>query len=367
MDSAEKGGIKTVLINEAQQIVYHVLREKPMYQNVTNGKLEVLIVGCGRIGMEFLKTISWCGQMIGYDLKIHVVDKRAHLIEQQFLWQCPGLKEPEYDICFYEVDVNTKAMEEVLECLDENVSYVIVALGNDQDNLNTSILLRRYFLMKQKRPMIGLVIQDVLKKKHVEQLKNERGGSYQLYSFGSEADLYGKRTVLNEEIESLAKKVHLAYNPQDQSLEEYYKIEYYKKSSRALALHIPYKIYSVSGKENLTYQELRCLVNDPNVREQLAKNEHNRWKAYLLSDGYRKASIKQVEQYEKEIHHHVYHLAKLHPALVDFEELELLSERIEEISGKMIDLKKSDYDIVGAIPEILKDNIGSDIDGRTED
>lgn len=355
LDSTDKGKIKTIITNEIEQMAYQVLDEMPLYQNVSDGKINVLIVGAGKIGMTFLKAISWCGQLIGYDLEIHVVDQYAEQRKQELLWQCPELKQPNYAIYFHQFDVNTASFKEMLEQYKKRISYVIVALGEDNQNLKTAVALRRYFLREKKEPLIGVAIENIEKKKQIQKLKNERGSSYNLYAFGGLEDLYGKKNILNEKIENLAKKVHLAYNPADQNLEQYYKIEYYKKSSRALALHMKYKIYMIMKTEQATISQLKEKLSQKEIRDQLAQNEHDRWNAYMRADGYQTVSLEEVMAYEKIVHHHVYHLAKMHPGLIEFEKLDDLSKEIEKIEGRKVDFKKSDYDIIDAMPEILKE------------
>ncbi len=354
LDSTEKGNIKTIVINESLQLVYQVLDEKPLYQNVKNGLISVLIVGAGKIGIEFLKTITWCGQMINYKLEIHIVDKKAETILKQLEWKYPELKKPNYEISFHEVDINTIDGKKILDNYCKNTNYIIVSLGDDNLNLNSAIALRRYFLIHHKQPFIGFMIQNKEKKNQIEVLKNERGNHYDFYPFGSIEDLYGKKNILNEKIENLAKEVHLSYNPSDKNFLEYYKIEYYKNSSRATALHIKYKLYSIFGSEEVSTEEIKTRFSKKEIRDALAKNEHERWMAYMRADGYQLALIDEVEKYEPMVHHHVYHLAKLHPGLVKFEELDSLSKKIEKVSGKKMDLKKSDYDIIDSIPEIIK-------------
>lgn len=354
LDSVEKGNIKTIIIDEALQLVYQVLDEKPLYQNVENGLISVLIVGVGKVGTQFLKAITWCSQMINYKLEIHVIDKEAEKILKQLEWKCPELKKPNYDISFHEADINTIDGKEILNNYCKNTNYVIISLGEDNLNLNSAIALRRYFLIKHKQPFIGFMIQNKEKKNQIEVLKNERGNHYDFYPFGSIEELYGKKNILNEKIENLAKKVHLSYNPNDINFEQYYKIEYYKNSSRATALHIKYKLYSIFGQEEISIEEIKNKLSKKEIRDALARNEHERWMAYMRADGYQVASIEEVEKYEPMVQNHVYHLAHLHPGLVKFEELDSMSKKIEKMRGKKIDLKKSDYDIIDAIPEIMK-------------
>lgn len=353
LDSAEKNRIKTILINEAQQMIYRMLDEIPLYKNTKNNTISALIVGAGRIGTEAIKAISWCGQMIDYQLEINIIDKNANQIKKEFQNKYPELSEPNYQIKFHEVDINSIDSTEVLEKECQKTNYIVIALQEDRNNLNCAIQLRRYFLRKSSKPIINVVIENEEKKKQIETLKNETGNHYDFHPFGSIKELYGKTNILNEQIEEKAKRVHLAYNPSDKKLKEYYKIEYYKKSSRAFALHIKYKMYSILKEESNNLEKIKKAIENPAIQDQLVKNEHDRWNAYMRSECYKKATIKEVEQYYKDTNHHVHHLARLHPGLTDYDKLDEISKQLSKIRNKKIDLKQSDYDIVKKIPEIL--------------
>lgn len=356
LDSAEKHQIKTIIINEAQQMIYRMLDEIPLYKNTQNNTISALIIGAGRIGTETIKAISWCGQMIDHQLEINIIDKNANQIKKEFQNKYPELSEPNYQIKFHEADINTIDSTKILETECQKTNYIVIALGDDCSNLNCAIQLRRYFLRKNNKPIINIVIENEEKKKQIESLKNERGNHYDFHPFGSIKELYGKTNILNEQIEEKAKRVHLAYNPSDKKLKEYYKIEYYKKSSRAFALHIKYKLYSILKDEMNNVEKIQEAINNPKIQEKLAKNEHDRWNSYMRSECYKKASIKEVENYHQETNHHVHHLARLHPGLTHFENLDEISTQLSSIMNKTIDLKQSDYDIITKIPEIMKNN-----------
>lgn len=353
LDSTNKHNIKTVIVNETQQMVYRVLDEVPLYKAADNKNISALIIGAGKTGKEFIKTISWCGQMIGYTLEINVIDKNANKIRQELEYKYPELIS-NYNINFYENDINTVEAQKILNEKCINTNYIIVTMGKDSLNLNTAINLRRYFLEKNKKPIINLAIESSEKEKQISVLKNERGNSYDIIPFGGIKESYNKDYIHSSYLEKLAQKVHLAYSPSDINLENYYKIEYYKKSSKATALHIKYKLYSVLGEDYKNISKFEELLKNQQIKDELARNEHDRWNAYVRSDGYKLATIEKVKEYIEITNHHIYHLAKLHPAIVEFEKLDSVSEELSRIQNKKVDLKESDYHIVEAIPEILK-------------
>ena len=353
LDSTVKNNVKTTIINEAQQMTYYVLDEVPLYTNAENKKISALVVGSGKIGSEFVKAINWCGQMIDYSLNIHVVDKRANKIKEEIKINNPELLEY-YDIHFYEVNVHHQDFYELIRTQFKDVNYIVINLGEDRLNLNTAIYLRKVFLQMDQKPIINVMIENEYKNKQVLTLKNERGTEYELYPYGSIKDLYNVNHIINQKIENLAKGVHLAYSKEDTEFKNYYKIEYNKKSSRASALHIKYKMYSILKDDYNNVSKIKEALQNKEILDYLAQNEHERWNAYVRSDGYKLASIDQVKGYFPKTNHHVYHLAKMHPTLVPWDELDHVSEEISKIKHQEIDFKDADYFIVKAIPEIME-------------
>lgn len=346
LDSVDKGNVKTIIINEIQQMVYRVLDEVPLYKN-TKDNISVLVVGAGKIGSEFIKAITWCGQIVGYKLEINIIDKNAIKIEKEFSYKYPELNKPNYNINFYEADIKSIDTYQIIKEKFKDTNYIIISIGDDNDNLNCAIEMRQFFLRKNKKPIININVENSEKKKQIEVLKNEIGHSYDLHTFGDIEELYSSRNILNEKIELLAQQVHLNYNFDDINLIEYYKIEYYKNSSRASALHLKYKIYSILKDEKNPE-----ILNSEKTRELLAENEHNRWCAYIRSLGYSYASLKEVKEYKDETKHYVNHLAKLHPALVPYKELDKISKELSSLMNETIDFKKNDFNVIDALIKI---------------
>ena len=350
LDSTDKGNILTIIINEIENMVFHVLDEKPLYELAFQNQINCLIIGCGQIGMEFFKAILWCGQIIGYQLQINVIDKNAQQIKSQLQHDCPEINERNYQIHFYEADIFTKESNDILKTLD-HPNYIIISLKEEDFNIKGGIYLRRYFFKTNQMPMIGIHIESEEKKKKIEILEDEKKNPYMLYPFGTLKELYTDNYFLNEKIETLAEQIHLHYDPNDTELKNYNKLEYNKKSSRSTALHIKYKIYSILG-ENKTIKDLKKKIKDPKVLEALAENEHNRWNAYERTEGYQTASIKEVKEYFPQTKSHINHLAKLHPCITEFKNLDNLSKQIKQITGTEKDFKANDFKVIEMIADL---------------
>ena len=357
LDSTDKGKINVEIINEKERAVFNLLNDTPLFLNNVNKTISLLIVGCGKLGKEFLKDATWCSMMVGYKLKILVIDLKADKIQENINAETPDFLS-NYDITFVNADIKSDKAIDMLKSRSD-VNYILVSMENDDKNLDAAILLRRFYLREfQREPIINLWVLNEYKQEQISNIVNEKKNSYNLNAFGSLYDLYYTNSIVNSNLEKLAIQVHLSYDPEDSKLERYNLLEYNKRSSRASALHIKYKIYSVLGNrftENM--QENQKLFNEIyscEIEDLLTKNEHERWNAYMRSIGYVYASIDEVKNYYRTTNHYIHYLARMHPALVEFNKLDKVSKELSQICQKPIDLKDSDRQIVRNIYEKIK-------------
>lgn len=364
LDSTDKGKICVEIINEVERVIYNLLEAYPLYLNSINNVISVLIVGCGKTGREFLKAVLWCGQVIEYSLKITIVDKMANSIKESIEIQMPDVLK-NYDINFINADIESKeAIEQIQKVLD--INYIFISMESDKKNINTAIILRRLFLKLDKnefkrKPVINIWIENEEKKEQIKRLVNERVTSYEFNAFGSIKDMYFDNLIIDSNLEKLSKQVHLSYDANDINFEKYNLLEYNKRSSRATALHLKYKLYSILRDEYIndlkkdleTYEKYK--TNE--VEEILSKNEHDRWNAYMRSIGFTLATISDVEKYINETKDYRHFLAKMHPALVEYDKLDKVDEELSKILSYKINLKDSDRKIIKNMPNILKNYI----------
>ena len=83
----------------------------------------------------------------------------------------------------------------------------------EEKNIDTAIFLRTYFLRQDttnytNQPSINLWIQNNAKKEQIDNLKyGSLINSYNLTAFGSIEEMYGSNSIVNSEVENLAKQV----------------------------------------------------------------------------------------------------------------------------------------------------------------
>ena len=356
LDSMDKGNITVEIINETERAVFNLLNNTPLFLNTVDKTISILIVGCGNVGKEFLRDSVWCGMMPNYKLRFLVIDINTDTIKDNILVEMPELLS-NYDITFVNADIKSnKAIDVINDRAD--VNYILVSTDSDDKNIDIAIMLRRLYLRNFNRePIINLYIENDIKNKEIIRLSNEKNNGYNLNAFGSMKELYEQNSIIDSELEKIAKEIHLAYDPNDKDLKRYNLREYNKRSSRASAVHIKYRLKAVLGDNyTLDMKENQRLFKEKyndKIEEILSRNEHDRWSAYTRSMGYVYVSCKEVAKYYKSNKHYVDYLARRHPALVEYDQLDNVSKELSKITSKEVDLKESDTVII----RLLKDKI----------
>ncbi len=365
LDSMDKGNIRLNIINENERIVYQLLEKTPLYLSSFSNKISVLLISNDKIGIDFLKAITWCGQLIDYKLEITMLSNNAEAIKDYISINCPEMLS-NYNYTF--INGNLYKVDSIIKLNKiKDINYVIIATSDDNLNIEYSLFLRKYFLKRdttnyQDSPVINVMVKNDLLSKQVDLLKNEKNNNYHLNAFGSIKNTYCNNYIIDSNLERLARNVHLAYDltddPIDIKLKRFYEKEYNVRSSRAMALHLKYKIYSIL-KEDYSKDDKKNIllfkekIKDKKIFDKLARNEHDRWMAYLRTNGYTYIDAYEVKKYKEKTNSHIHYLAKLHPCLAPFDELKNIAKIIKkediitsdgEIIKKMVDIMLEDKD-----------------------
>lgn len=357
LDEIDKGKITLNIVDELQNSIYHLLIDKPLFKNAKNEKIKVLIIGLENVGREVFKSILWCGQMPKYTLEINAVEKDEEQIKE-LMFDCPEVfkNKNEYNFSYYIEDIKNLDNNKELQEKIKDSTYVIVSTGNEEDNVKISRNLKSFFVKNNNEPEIFAYMVESIKKDKIRQLENP----FIFNTFGDYKETYDF-IEKNSELEKIAIDLHLSYMPNDTDLVEYNKREYNKKSSRATALHLIYKlapyIKNMDDKDIIN-SEIEKIINDKDIILEIAKVEHKRWIAYLRTEGYELASSDTLKRYYSKSGKIKEHFLKLHPGLKAWEELDDVSKIIAEVEKTTEkDFKES---TINSVVEILK-NIGKEI------
>ena len=371
IDSANKGSLDIQCINEYEMLIYNLLNRYPLF-SFAKEKIHVLLHGLSPVNVVALRAIAWCGQLGGYHTRISVVGVDIEDAINDLKVNVPGLFTERYDIRFYNCGSEKEIVDTISsDCTDAN--YIIVSEQSDNDTMNRGILLRRLFYKLDPTftncPPIFCYVKEASKFNIVSQLATaeanpKRKMSYDLIPFGKLSEIYTYENLVDSDIEKLAKNVHLAYEeifsdgPIDVkgALKRFNVFEVNKRSNRAAALHIRYKLNLLGldytdapGDESLHMGDYYT----EEYMETLARAEHDRWMAFLETEGWTPSSHDDVYAYRaSDISkgRHNCPLLKMHPYICGYDDLKDLSLDLE---GK--DTTIYDKALILKIPDILAD------------
>ena len=311
LDSADNGEMTVRRVNESKNIALNtLLNEKEIFTNyIDHDGLKVvnaLILGGGNLGVELMKALCWCGQLPDYQINIHVVDKDKK-IDKKIKALMPeliarsGVYEP--GECYYtintypDIDVFNSDFVDLLERIGK-LSVAFVSLGDDQLNVAASMQLRREmgrlnFNHGNPIPSIYAVVYNIIKNDIIVKnggLKCLGTNDYGIKFIGDIRTRYSTEVIEHKELEETGMKIHLSWLEHEkeiirekhedeseinQKIEEsrlsYHKYEYFRRASIATAVHI-----KVIENLNITFPD----------KESQGLNEHNRWNAFMRSEGY---------------------------------------------------------------------------------
>ncbi len=370
LDSVEKQ-MEIQIINEELMAVYHLLDRYPLPCYGKDGKISVLITGFTRAAQEALRTVAWMGQVWGFQLSITLLAKDKENEISDFETAYPNLFSGKYDFhCFsYKTEQQFAALV-ATHCGDAN--YVMVCDG-EKEVVSRAVALRRLLYRLDgtftNAPPIFAYVANPTKTEVVSLLQEvdpyARAHSYEITPFGRIDELYTVEHLPGSYLEALAKSTNLVYSDVYSSgdldvglaLQQYNAMnEVSKKSNRANAMHIRYKLLSLGLDYTDDPEAEAVLLEDyltPDVLDGLARAEHDRWQVFLESEGWKTPTIEEAIAYRASgisKGRHQCQLLKLHPDLCSYDEI---AERCKALGRN--DSTVYDAILVSRIQDMLSD------------
>lgn len=354
--------ISIQLRSDKGESISNLLNTYKLLPNASN-RINVLTIGAGRMGQQFILDATWCAQFKDVEYQMNIIDKDADKISQEFFICAPEMKK--YDIKFHQVETLTNDFERLVIKHGFNADYIFVALGDDDLNVEIALYVKRLLLRNHcvAPKSIFIKVLDGRKKEFINKLSSDQS-TISFKVFGIKSDIYRYDNVSNIYSLNLAKGVHLAYcncldaSPEEQAeaLKTFNLSQYNMRSSLSSATHILYKLARYNVDLNDIEAIKKCVEQH---KDYLAYSEHLRWNAFVRTEGYICAKESDVRNYFPGNKHHVNVPAKLHPCLVEWEALDNVSKFVNDIYkkngiNKVVDFKEYDYFVVNKIPEIVK-------------
>lgn len=301
-------GIRIRRFNECQNIIYNFIYDNPVlnYADDSN-EINIVIAGFGHFGEEYLKAAIWSAQHPDYKIKINVFDIRkvstAFEVKYPELVNTDTLKDKDeinYKINFFdETDIFETCFENIPEI--RNAGIVLIALGDDEKNFDASIYLRECFERMGIKPEIHTIMSQIESSNITEiDMRNHKRQSYCI-DFILPEKIYTYAKLIDSPIEKMGRKMFLMWNngenitdSEKTDYSDFYDFEFNYRSSISASLF---------------WQIRKNLGMNIEVSEENKHLEHQRWNAYMRSEGFR-YSPKRND------------VAKLHHNLVPFDDLD---------------------------------------------
>jgi len=372
----QKQGIKYPctfhIINETDLLIRQMIEKHPPYMcpginfneiGIAERNFNVMILGFGTIGQQALLRLIANGQFITTSKsRMHaiVIDRDITHLREHFLHYYPSL-ELCCEIEFMDYDVREKCFFELLKNCDK-LDYVIIALNTNEENKLAALDVRLHYKRKGVKYFPFIAVSE--KNEGIHQIKHDDG----IFTFGCRDEIYKNSAIINDELNQMAKAVNETYKGKC-----WYELDWFtQESNRAAADFIPamLKISNLSTEEAENKDKL---TKDAALAENLAINEHLRWMAFHVINGYRPISIDDIylrfNEYngERNTREHLDYCRrdiknKLHVCLAHWDELDAISKAYNNLAHRAgntdeekRDFKDNDRSIIENIPIFLKE------------
>ncbi len=363
-------------------------------------KRHILIVGESMFAVEYLKGVLWAGQFGDeIEVQIDVVTPGVETLKRRFAFESPEFfatdgrpYQDRYNLRFYSFDPQgDDYLNYLLESGSEfgEIDQVLVAI--DDDLVCAKVARRTREILEQRRlcrpgmkpAFIAALIEDSELAQAVRLMK-ARKRLYAIEPVGDVESAYTVKNVFNTPLSRQARNVNRIYSEHDINAADNFEAailkadlgfmgsEYSQRSSLASALHRKYSLFLVCRKtasaagaavdwttplvsiDQVVKDEYEAYFKEHDAAW-LSAVEHDRWSAYVSTEGHEHADLDQVKQIWALEEKHNYELAHLHPCLIDFDDLPSLDNEVEAVKGASPQFQKIDDNVIRAIGVIAAD------------
>ncbi len=315
---------------------------------------DALIIGFGNLGQHVLKSLVMNGQFVGSRFHAAVFDPEIDQVSGSIRQECPGLFRY-YDIDLFPYDGRSSELYRYLEQHLDSIKYIVVSTGSLMVNTGISEDLNMYLLRRGRDiPVLQCDYNGVF-------YNSTDNKSLQLQSIYSPEILYSHR------IDQLAMTLNHIYcsNPDHTAFEDWVACDSFSRaSSRAAADFFPaiLRCAGMSGEEAAGDR----WITDPILLDHLGHTEHMRWCAFHLVYGFEVMPEEVLEEraaaFREESAREGSSRIKpardldryMHACIIPWEELDALSAKVTDLTGKKTDYKQNDINSIMTIPAAIK-------------
>lgn len=379
------------IMDETRDAVHRLLCDAPLFLPCIDPirpdqAANVVLFGCTETNYRFIKesvACAWLGE--AHPVTVTMFGLEAERMGKRFRQECPGvyhesriacirpsflpcsIEETDFPDLIYGMEHDKNPDDPIVRALSRG-NYFVVDLAQDYESIRFAMELRTWLLRSRgafdRAPFIAVKCTGANNSylaKHLA-LSGQDGGDtyyskYDLFPFGIAEELYACSCVLEQpKLEQTALRIHKSYygNKERQAENDYYSYSYNADSSLLTAIGLSYRLFSGGAyfSQRDAYvnygvfdspELLEAYVDAIKTKEEVAAaREQSRWNGFMLSRGWEPASVNQVQAYKDQSTgtSHKHTLAKLHPFIREWEELE--TEDLMRILGML--KTRFDYD-----------------------
>jgi len=363
-DMGEKIYFSTHIVDPYRSSLQKLLYNRPLFLPCLDGEKDINIAVCGydnNFNLSASKEIMAVGYIgDSHNVNVSLYSKNHIALKEMIKTNLPGLensKQKKLTGIINPTTVKTYFSEyDLLRELDKNkkINYIIVNVGTDTENISFAVKLRRYLLVHssnlERKSFIAVYCRDsktafLANRMTLGNVNSEECcyyNNYELYFFGTTDSLYTYEGLVNNTLEKQALAIHLSYCDllpdakhnieTHNAFNSYYSYKYNQDSSLNVAICLRYRLYMAGCYDNSSSKRQfsleddfeHAIVYEKRLDQKFFEIEQIRWNNFMISRGWSTPTSEQLAAYlnKPEIINHQYRLAKLHPYIANWDDLD---------------------------------------------
>lgn len=305
-DMAEKTPYSLHTFNEAELAARRLVLALPPAASLSfeggraTRSLVVLVLGFGQTGRQTLRRLIMNGQFMGSSMRAIVVDKDLDQHVGHFQKAYPEINKC-CDIEYHSIDVRSAAFYDILDAKRSVINYIVVALSDDGQNMETAQHLYDYYHQYTGDAQDAA---DVVPPMAVRVADSDTPGAFRdegIVFFSQREDIYSEATLIREVTDNMAMAVNLVYETDGKDApggptkeQRWLGISHFEReSNRAAADFVPSALRAAGVRPEQLAGKRRMEV-DADAQQMMAETEHLRWNAFHYAMGFVSMSDERV-------------------------------------------------------------------------
>lgn len=320
----------------------------------TTNNFDSVLIGFGRTGQAVLRQLVMNGQFVGSRFSCHIFDPAAFTANGFFDSSCGDLLN-RYDIVFHDCDAHSKVFYDYILKIAHNLNYVVIAAGSDKNNREIAEDLSSMF------HRLGLNLPLYLCGHNGVSCCTVDGTFTKIHK------LYQPSVISTHALDRMAMELNASYmgDSSKSAVEHWMNCDYFSRMScRASTDFVP-AILRATGKTEEDVLNGEWKLSEAQL-EVLGHMEHLRWNAFHFCMGFRPMTEEEFDERAAEylrqkestgkptIRISKNMVQRTHACLIDWQELDALSEKEQRITGKTVNYQMADIKNILTLPTLIK-------------